>query len=131
MHYPIAIHLLIELTLSISVANYYLGKFGPAQKVIETYLSTLKPEYKLMEPFVVTEMYLFIARMLEEQGKPKESLEYIEEHQGELRDKTGVQEKKGELYLKLGQWTKAKGCFTRLLKKNPENYSYHSGLQVC
>ena len=54
----------------------------------------------------------------------------LEASEGQLVDKLQYKEKRGSLLLQLGRFADAEGVYRELLKRNPDHYGYHAGLQA-
>lgn len=67
------------------------------------------------EEFEHSEMLFYEALIIEEAGKPQESLDFIEQVKEELQDPLGLKETKARLYLALGQRGDAESTYRLLL----------------
>ena len=45
-------------------------------------------------------------------------------------DKLGLKEVRGRLLLRLGRYDEAREVYSELLGRNPEQFTYHAGLQA-
>ena len=68
----------------------------------------------------------------EENGDMKEALAHLERSESQLVDKLHYHEKRSQLLIQLGQFAEAEHVYrTVLLRRNPEHYGYHAGLQAA
>ena len=58
------------------------------------------------------------------------ALKHLKEIRPKVVDVTAWQVKRSELLLLLGRWEEAHGAWSTLTAQSPENYRYHTGLQV-
>lgn len=79
--------------------------------------------------FEESEMHLYRAMLLEENGQIAECITYLTEKQHEILDKLFALEKRGQLHLQLGQNAEAEALYRKLIGMNSENYAYQLGLQ--
>ena len=112
-----------------AVSQHLQGQLEGAIGIVEAYEKTLEgaPESE----YEHSEMLLYKNMMMEEAGKYQEALDHLEKHEAEICDKLFQQEKRAQLLLKLNRHAEAEPIYRNLLRRNPEHYAYHAGLQHC
>ena len=112
-----------------AVSQHLQGRVTEAIGIVDAYERTLEgaPENE----YEHSEMLLYKNMMLEEVGKDQEALDHLEKHADEICDKLFHQEKRAELLLKLDRHAEAEAIYRNMLRRNPEHYGYHAGLQAC
>lgn len=107
--------------------------YATAIKALDAYQGTWAAEIEERRPNRAEKMEFFLYRAYLEEisGNVEGALKYLQLNEKEISDKNTYFSKCGEIYLKLGKFNEAESIFRKLLKRNPECYEYHSGLQVC
>lgn len=77
----------------------------------------------------VSELHIFIARLMMLQGKLESAASYLEDNQKAIADNQTLRELLGLVYLKLGQLDKAQKEYTWLISRNPENLEYYEAFE--
>jgi len=110
-----------------AVANHLKNKHGTACKVIEAYekLDEDDPKYETSEMIMYTNM------IMEEMGNYQGALEHLDANWEKIVDKLGATQKRAEFLVKLDRCDDAKLAYSGLLKMNPENLQYHTGLHLA
>lgn len=112
-----------------SIAHYLNGNLKFALKVLDEWEKNLDP--RRPDPaYERSEIVMYNALLLEEMGEPERVLELLNARCADVVDRSAWMEKKGAILLALGQFDQAKRMFRSLLRRNPECYDYHRGLQV-
>jgi len=75
------------------------------------------------------ELLLYRVQLLEESGDLKGALEYLKEQEKLILDVLVFKESVARLNLLLGEYALSKSAYMELLQRNPENYTFHAGLQ--
>lgn len=120
----------MKLNQTERLALYNSKNYETALSVLRDLRRSAPPS--LQEKKESTELILFEARILEESGKLQEALDFLSKKENEPQNKLALDEICGGLELRLGKFEEAVSRFARLIKeRNPENYDYHRGLQVC
>ena len=112
-----------------AVSEHLSGRKKEAAGIIQSFEDTLEgaPENE----YEHSEMLLYKNMLLEEQGLKDECLEHLVKHEKEIVDGLCVLEKRAQLLRELGKFAEAEPLYRQLLKRNPEHYSYHAGVQAC
>lgn len=112
-----------------AVSQHLNGQLDGAIGIVDAYEKTLEgaPENE----YEHSEMLLYKNSILEEAGKLQEALDHLEKHADEICDKLFAQEKRAQLLLRLNRHDEAAPIYRTLLRRNPEHYAYHAGLQHC
>ena len=81
--------------------------------------------------YEIGEMLALQVECLSKQGKYEDALEHIKKIESQVVDKLFIQQKRAEFLALCGESRKeeARKAWLDLLKDEPENYQYHSGLQ--
>ncbi|XP_005182811.1 N-alpha-acetyltransferase 15, NatA auxiliary subunit-like [Musca domestica] len=108
--FAMSYHLLGDLEM----ANSILDAFNQSQTSIEP------------NDYRHSELLLYQNQILVEAGKYQEALEHLIKYENQMVDKLAVQEAMGDLYIKIGQQSKAVPIFEELIDRNPENTLYYS-----
>ena len=115
---------------SFAVATQLSGKLAQAVGIVEAYEKTLEgaPE----NDYEHGEMLLYKNTLLEEDGRVPSALQHLEKSEPQLVDKLRYHEKRAQLLVQLGRFADAVPIYRdTLLKRNPEHYGYHGGLQAA
>lgn len=64
-------------------------------------------------------------QILQESGNLNKALKHLEEYSSQIVDKLAVNEIKGDLCLKLGNYGDAVEVYKQLIERNPENKMYY------
>jgi tetratricopeptide (TPR) repeat protein len=112
--------------IGFTIAQHYQGEHSMALKILEAYEGTLE-EVKHAD-YEHSEMLLYKAQILEEQGNDEATLAHLDASEPLILDKLSYREKRGELLLKLGRAKEAEELYRQLLAINSDNKSYHDGL---
>ncbi|XP_075154691.1 N-alpha-acetyltransferase 15/16 [Haematobia irritans] len=108
--FAMSYHLLGDLEM----ANSILDAFNQSQTSIEP------------NDYRHSELLLYQNQILVEAEKFQEALDHLIKYENQMVDKLAVQETMGDLYIKLGQHTKAVIIFEELINRNPENTLYYN-----
>ncbi|KAL6582847.1 N-alpha-acetyltransferase 16, NatA auxiliary subunit [Orobanche minor] len=77
------------------------------------------------------EMLLYKISLFEESGNFEKALKELLDKKSIIVDDVAFREQHASLLVKLKDLNEAKKIYVELLSQNPENYSYHAGLQKC
>lgn len=107
--------------------------YATAIKALDAYQGTWAAEVEERRPNIQEKMEFFLYRAYLEElsGNLENSLKYLHVHEKDISDKMTYFSKCGEINLKLGKFKEAESIFRNLIRRNPECYEYHGGLQVC
>ena len=72
---------------------------------------------------------MYRAQLLRECKGPAAALAFLDASAGEILDVLGCLESRAQLLLDTGAFDAAEAEYRALLRRNPENYTYHAGLQ--
>ncbi|XP_013110195.1 N-alpha-acetyltransferase 15, NatA auxiliary subunit [Stomoxys calcitrans] len=108
--FAMSYHLLGDLEM----ANSILDAFNQSQTLIEP------------NDYRHSELLLYQNQILVEACKYQEALDHLNKYENQMVDKLAVQETMGDLYIKIGQHSKAVAIFEELIDRNPENTLYYS-----
>ena len=115
------------LNKNYSLALYLARNYALALNVFRDFKKAPPPTFSEKD---LMEMNLFEARMMEESGDLKGTLEFLQS----ITEGTNIlarEEMSSHLELELGLFEQAENRFLFLVKdRNTENYDYHRGLQV-
>jgi tetratricopeptide (TPR) repeat protein len=92
-------------------------------------LDAFRKQFSVTTPQFVAELTMYRAQLLEESGDAEGAFALLDA--AALCDVVGRAEFQGRLGLKLGKFERAMTEFRALLKRNPENYKYHCGVQLA
>jgi len=122
--------------LAYAIGNHLVGNNTKALSILDALQNTAgmgerAPNDRRPPTYDESEMHLYRAQILEEDGQNAECLAYLDENRHEIVDQLFVREKRAQLLLKLSppQPAEAEKEYRLLLEWNPENYTYHMGLQ--
>lgn len=78
-----------------------------------------------------SELLLFQNRCLEKMGKFTEAIDHLKQHEDSITDKLSIKVKTAQLNVLLGNFDTAKEQWLALVKSQPDNYRFHSGVQAA
>ncbi|KAJ1602583.1 hypothetical protein NDA14_006770 [Ustilago hordei] len=112
--------------IGLAVAHHLAGSLEAAVRVLEGYENVMRdiPD----RSYEHSEVLLYHASVLEEQGKFQESLDLMEESKKRIVDLRGMQEAQARCLAGLGKKDEAEKLWRELIKSNPENKRYFGGL---
>jgi N-alpha-acetyltransferase 15/16, NatA auxiliary subunit len=113
--------------ISYAVSLYCSENYQTAFEVVDKFLTTSLEE---RVPYEQSELYLFQNRCLEASRKYSEALEHLETSKSFIVDLLSWKIKKGELFIKTGQFSDALDLWSQLLREQPDNYRFHTGYQI-
>jgi N-alpha-acetyltransferase 15/16, NatA auxiliary subunit len=114
--------------ISYAVGLYTSGNYRTANDVLEKFLQTSLEE---RVPYEQSELYLFQNLCLETAELYPEALEHLQNSRQHIVDLHSWNIKRGELLIKLEQYSEALEQWTMLLNQQPDNYYFHCGYQIC
>lgn len=113
--------------ITYAVANFFNKEYSNACSIIDTFLNASQEE---KVPYEVSEMLLFQSECFLKRGAFAEGLDHLDSIENRVTDKLSWRTRRAELFLLLGRYSDALTAWKGLLNENPENYRYHSGLQM-
>ena len=120
--------------IALAVAHHLAGHRAVAVSVLEQY-AAIAPEDRvpLSERYEASELALYRAWLLEEDGRPAWALAHLDTAQaaGRLVDVQGACEARAALQLQLGQGGEAEASYRTLIELNPDTLEYHAGLRAA
>lgn len=112
-----------------AVANYMVNQFQVAFDLVTKYRAN--PNTDKGDAYEEGELLLFQNMCLEKQGKLAEAVEHLKTSEPHITDKLSVKVKTAELQVLLGNFAVGKELWLALVTSQPDNYRFHSGLQVA
>ena len=115
---------------SFALSQQMRQRYKAAVGIVDAYEKTLEgaPE----NDYEHSEMLLYKNMLYEEGGELEEALSHLERSESEIVDKLCFHEKRAALLVQLGRYAEAEAIYRgTLLKRNPEHYGYHAGLQAA
>lgn len=112
-----------------AVANYMSEQYQVAFDMVTKYRALTSVDRG--DAYEEGELLLFQNRCLEKQGKHAEALEHLKTHEEHITDKLSVRVKTAELQVLQGNFEVAKDLWLTLVKSQPDNYRFHSGVQTA
>lgn len=112
-----------------AVANYMGDQFQVAFDLVTKYRALNTSDKG--DAYEEGELLLFQNRCLEKLCKFSEAVEHLKAHEAHITDKLSVKVKLAELEVLLGNFATAKELWLQLVKNQPDNYRFHSGLQAA
>lgn len=122
--FAVACHLAGDLEKAINV----IDAFDAVEKEKE---KDEKKEHEAEEKYERSEVLLYKNLILEETGDYPRALKHLEEVENELVDREEVTQRKADYYFALGKFEDSARMYRSLVKGNPENWNFHSGLLVA
>ena len=120
--------------IALAVAHHLAGHRAVALSVLDQY-AAIAPEDRvpLSERYEASELALYKAWLLEEDGRPAWALAHLDSASaaGRLVDVQGAAEARAALQLALGQSTEAEASYRTLIELNPDTLEYHAGLRAA
>jgi len=112
-----------------ALSQHMMDRYDGALGIVKAYEDTLEgtPE----NDYEHSEMLLYKAMLLEESGDQQGALEHLEKSEEQIVDKLFLLDKRAQLLRQLGRHADAESIYRGLLRRNPEHYGYHAGLQAC
>ncbi|EOD17952.1 hypothetical protein EMIHUDRAFT_432230, partial [Emiliania huxleyi CCMP1516] len=115
-----------------AVALHLVGRYDEAVGVVEAYERTLEgSDEPSKEPYEYSEMLLYKNTLYEEAGQPQKALDDLDAIKEKVADRTGWRERRAALLLAVGRHGEAGEEYLALLKRNPEHFGWHAGLQAA
>jgi len=114
-----------------AVATHLTGRVDGALGIVEAYEGTLDPKSSPENDYEHSEMLLYKNLLLEESGKLEEALAHLEAQEALIVDRLVFLEKRAQLLRQLGRHADSEPLYRQLLRRNPEHYGYHAGMQAC
>eukprot|EP01137_Pigoraptor_chileana_P020676 Opistho-2@83350 len=114
------------------VVAYHLRKdYDAAIQCMTSYETTQETESTTPDHFdqEKSELILYKFMILEESGRHQDALDAVFKQQAAVCDKRAVKEIKARLLLKLGRKDESAAIYRALLKENPDNRDYYTGLE--
>jgi len=108
-----------------SVAHHLAGQTQQAIDALDAYRARTPG----LLPLYQTELLMYRAQLLRECKGAAAALAFLDASAGEILDVLGLQESRAQLLLDTGAFDAAEVEYRDLLRRNPENYTYHAGLQ--
>ena len=116
--------------VALAVAHHLGGRLGLAASVLDQYVQ-LSGEPGLGDRYEHSEVLLYRAELLEEEGQPAWALAHLEACEKSVVDKAALLECRGRLQLTLGDLKGAEGTYRALLQRSSETHEYHAGLRCA
>lgn len=116
--------------IGLAIAHHLNGNLDVAVAVLDAYQGTIT-EVPAGDEYEHSEMLLYKATILEEDGKLAEAAAFLEASKASVVDKISLFEAQAALHLKLGQKPAAEAIYRRLLAINPDCHEYHVGLRAA
>jgi len=112
-----------------AVSQHLMDRQEQAVGIVKAYEDTLEgtPE----NDYEHGEMLLYKNMLMEEGGQTQEALDHLEQCKEHIVDGLFLNEKRAGLLRQLGRHEEAEPIYRQLLRRNPEHYGYHAGLQAC
>lgn len=112
-----------------AVSNHVAGDYDTAVSILDAFDKTQSSDRPVS--YEESEMYLYWNQILSESGKIEEASKHLEEVKPRIFDKLSWEMKRGELDLLLGHFGQASSVYLELLRRGPDNYNVHRGLQCA
>ncbi|CAH1778361.1 unnamed protein product [Owenia fusiformis] len=109
-----------------AMAFHLMKDYDMALSVLAEFRKTQTPKTFDYEQ---SELLLYEAKIMEEAGMKKESLEHLDKYETDIVDVLAATETKAHLCNNMDQKDKAAELYKKLLERNPENFAYYKGLE--
>lgn len=114
--------------LSLIVAEFLTNNYAGALKLLEEDTRFVNHNISNYEK---SEIYMFRAHILEQMGDLDKLLEFFDRYERQIVDKLSMKEKRAQIFMSQGQFSKAQTLYRELYKGNPENHIYILCLIAC
>lgn len=108
------------------VANYTAKEYAAAAEILKKLRETLDRG----DPYEESELVLFHALCLEKSHAYAEAVTFLQQNKAYVVDILGYKTKLAQLLVLSGQFDEGKVAWEALVYDQPENYRYHTGLQL-
>ncbi|KAG1671753.1 N-alpha-acetyltransferase 15, NatA auxiliary subunit [Nymphon striatum] len=108
-----------------SMSYHLLKDYEMALKILEEFDKSQKRSYD----YEHSEFLLYQNMVIRESGNLKDALSHLIKNEMQIFDQLSVMEIKAELNIKLIKLEEGEKLYRELIDRNPENWSYYSGLE--
>ncbi|KXS12558.1 N-terminal acetyltransferase A, auxiliary subunit [Gonapodya prolifera JEL478] len=119
-----------QFWLSLAAAYHLLQNYELAERVVTSYVDTLKTGPEATPEFELSEMLMYRNMIIEESGDLEWALKDLDEIKAKVVDKLAWSETKARILFKATRWDAAADVYTELLGINPEAKAYWEGLEA-
>lgn len=115
-----------------AAAHHLLKHYGQAIGVVEAYEKSIEgSDEPTREPYEYSEMLMYKNQLYEEGGRTQQALDHLDRVKDKVVDGVSWKQKRAQLLLQLHRFDEARDVYLELLKRNPEQFGWHAGLQAA
>ncbi|KXS13811.1 N-terminal acetyltransferase A, auxiliary subunit [Gonapodya prolifera JEL478] len=118
-----------QFWLSLAAAYHLLQNYELAERVVTSYVDTLKSGPEATPEFELSEMLMYRNMIIEESGDLERALKDLDGIKAKVVDKLAWSEAKARILFKATRLDDAADVYTELLSINPEAKAYWEGLE--
>ncbi|EDO40471.1 predicted protein, partial [Nematostella vectensis] len=111
-----------------AISYHLLKEYDMAYQILEEFRKTQNTNQMKVD-VEQSELLLYQNMVLRESGQLNEAIKYLDTNEPLICDKLAIKEVQGQIFIELGERSKAEAIYRDLIKRNPENHSYYKRLE--